>query len=71
MFRNRALQVQMIKNPRGKDDETVEAHTVDLEQVNKIVQEQVMHLAIVVGVVVAGMKLLDTACQIAILRSVR
>lgn len=67
MFKNRALQVRMVKsNPQDSTDATVVTN-LDPEQINKIAKEQVKNVAIAVGVVVAGSKLMNTVSEIAII----
>lgn len=67
MFKNRALQVRMVKsNPQDSTDATV-VHNLDPEQINMIAKEQIKNVAIAVGAVVAGSKFLSTVSEIAII----
>lgn len=73
MFFNRhALQVQMVRNPRRgntTENNTTDKETrpvIDLEKINEIAKEQVTHVAIVGFGLYAAKKVLDTACDVAV-----
>lgn len=69
MFKNRAIQVTMVKTPKNEDaaEPIEERVNVDLEQINKIAKDFVTHTAIVVGAVVVGTTVLNTVSKIAII----
>lgn len=56
MFKNRSLNIQMVKNPKRNDstETTEECNHFDLEMLNGIVKDQVKHsaIAIVSGIAV-------------------
>jgi hypothetical protein len=69
MFKKHALQVKMVKTP--KNDNTVSGTTVghlhiEPEDINKIAKDQIRNLAFVTVASVAAMKVVTTACVIAI-----
>jgi hypothetical protein len=68
MFKNRALEVRMVKStPNGDTPNTNVVSTLTPDQINEILQAQVKNVAIAVGVVVAGAKLLNTVSEIAVI----
>lgn len=69
MFKNRAIQVKMVKTPKNDDAaEPIEERVdVDFELINKIAKDFVTHTAIVVGAVVVGTTVLNTISKIAII----
>lgn len=69
MFKNRAIQVKMVKTSKNEDtSEPIEERVhVDPEQINKIAKDFVTHTAIVVGAVVVGTTVLNTLSKIAII----
>lgn len=70
MFKNRSLQVQMVKTPKQKDStDTHECAHMSLEQINVFAKDQVRNLAVVSAGLYAAKKVLDTTCQIAIIKS--
>lgn len=69
MFRNRALQVKMVKdNKEPSFSSTTTGHWhLEPEQINKIVKDQVKNTVIVVGGALAAKKLLSTICEVAVI----
>lgn len=69
MLGNRALQVQVVKKSNDKNavDVVDAAPLVDPEQIVKIAKDYTTHVAITVGAVIVGNRLLKTACEIAII----
>lgn len=68
MFKNRAMQVQMVKtNKENHTSSHVESHVhVDFEQINKIALSQIKNAAIVGFGGVAALKVVTAVCQIAV-----
>jgi hypothetical protein len=68
MFGNRAVSVQLVKQPKAGKDATTETVTadVDWDKIGKIAQETSQTVAKVAVLAYAAKKLIDTASQIAI-----
>jgi hypothetical protein len=68
MFRlkNRALQVTLVKtdNPADNDVHNVEIPTLDPQEINQILKEQIENLGKTVLVVAAGITALATAREV-------
>jgi hypothetical protein len=69
MFKNRALEVKVVKNPKQDNPEapTKRVQERDLLMYNYIVKDQVKNAAIVVGGAVCAKALLTTLGEIAII----
>ena len=70
MLGNRALQVQVVKKPKGDNNpvEVLDAvQGLDAEQIGRIARNYTTHVAITVGAVIAANRLLKTACDIAVI----
>lgn len=66
-LKNRALQVTMVKtdNPSvDTEDKTFEMPTIDPQEINSILKEQMEHLGKTVLVVAAGITALATAREV-------
>ena len=66
MFKNRAIQMTMVKTPANDTTEATEEYHIDPEQISKIVQENVKYAAIAIGSVILLNRVLSTASQIAV-----
>lgn len=67
MFKNRAIQVQMVKKEDKTATDTDVVPSVDPEQIAKIVQDTATTIIVTVGLVVAANRILNTACKIAVI----
>lgn len=70
MMFNRAMQVQMVKTPRKRkdaSDETPECTHVDIDKINETVVLHVQNIAKIAGKAYVAKRVLDTACQIAVI----
>lgn len=69
MFKDRALQVKMVKTSgqEALTDDIVTHVMPDLEQIDKIAKEQVLHVAVAVGAILAGKIVLTTLSEIALI----
>ena len=63
-----ALQAKLVKlaKPEKTDSTTEEALPANLDEINTIVKEQVLHTAIVVVGGIAATMILNAVCQIAV-----
>jgi len=69
MFKNRALQVRMVKpNDQGGTETTV-IQTIDPEKLNKIIKDQVRNIGLVVGSIMLANKVLDTTSTLIIIKA--
>lgn len=68
MFKNRAMQVQMVKTPKNTTQTgTTESHVeIDFNKISTILKEQTKNIALVAVAAVVILKMTDTACEIAI-----
>lgn len=69
MFKNRALQLSVIKtnnNTIDSDESTTMFAALDPEKINTLVKDQVKHIAIAVVAVMAAATVLNTVSEIAI-----
>jgi hypothetical protein len=68
MFKNKAIQVQLVntKKQEAEAPATVETLTVDPEQIAKIATEYTVKAIGAVGLAFAANRLLSTACEIAV-----
>jgi hypothetical protein len=72
MFKDRAIQVRMVKSvPSGDTTDTTAVQTLSTEQINEIAGEQIRNLAIAVGGVMAASTLLTTVSKIAVINAKR
>lgn len=69
MFGKRALQVQLVKknNSNKTTDTDVEQLHVDAEKIAQIIKDNAKPALITIGIIVAANKILNTACEIAII----
>jgi hypothetical protein len=65
-LKNRALQVTMVRTPDQSSDEdtNVEMSSIDPQEINKILKEQMEHLGKTVLIVAAGLTALATAREV-------
>lgn len=65
-LKNRALQVTMVRTPDQSSDEdtNVEMPSIDPQEINKILKEQMEHLGKTVLIVAAGLTALATAREV-------
>lgn len=66
MLKNKSLQVRMV-NDAKTPGEISERTSLDVEQLNRIVKEQVQNAAIAFGAVMIARKVVDTLGTIAII----
>lgn len=66
MFKNRAVQVKMVNTKKQDAAEKTEP-TFDFEKIAKIVKENAKPVIVTIAAVVAANKVLDTACDIAVI----
>lgn len=60
-FKNRAIQVQMVKTKKKNDPEqTPECNHFDPEKIHMLLKDQVKHLAVTVVAVAAAVTVLST-----------
>lgn len=65
-FKNRAVQVSLVKKSDDHASDTVEVKTVEPEQIAEIAKDFVVKTAIVVGCVLVVSFVLSAACEIAV-----
>lgn len=66
MFKNKAIQVQLVNTKKQEAAEPVEALTVDPEQIAQIAAEYTVKTIGAIGIAFAANRLLSTACEIAV-----
>lgn len=69
MFKNRALQVRMVKPDGQGGTQTTVIQTIDPEKLNQIVKDQVRNIGIVVGAIMLANKVLDTTSTLIIIKA--
>ena len=69
MFGNRAVQVSVVKKAPASDTTDINnvVPSVDPNQINNLLKDYTTHVAVTVGTVIVGNRLLKTACDIAII----
>lgn len=69
MLGNRAVQVSVVKKTSDKNavDATDVVPRVDPDKIHQIMKDYTTHVAVTVGAVVVGNRILKTACDIAII----
>lgn len=72
MFKNRAMQVTMVKTPKETVSSTTTGHWhIEPEQINEIAKDQVRNVASVTVKAVIAYKVLTTACEIAKIAAIK
>jgi len=69
MFKNRSIQVKMIKD---SDQQVTTAHQPKVwtpEKIQSFARDQVKYVALVGGGLYAAKKILDTTCEIALIKA--
>lgn len=73
MFENRSLKVQMVKTPKQPEAAEVREPRVRVDPllINYIAKDQVKHTVTILGAAFAAKKVLDTVCEIAVIKANR
>lgn len=72
MFKNRELRVRLDKTPKQKhntSDDEVTYDTLDPMEIAEIAKDLVTHVAVVIGVTFAAVKVVSAASEIAVKRT--
>lgn len=69
MLRNRAVQVSLVKKDSNQTaiDVMDAVPRVNPDQIHQIMKDYTTHVAVTVGAVIVGNRLLKTACDIALI----
>lgn len=68
MFNNRALSISLVKkSPDTNPDNPTQPAGTDYDEIAQIVMYHANHAAKIVGTLYVGRKLLNTACEIAVI----
>lgn len=71
MFKKHSIQVKVIKDSEQEAAPTRPTAVWTPERITLFAKDQIQYAAIVGGVLYAGKKILDTTCQIALLKATR
>lgn len=67
MFNNRALSIQIVRKPAASNPEPAQHKCVDIDEITQIAMYHAEHAAKIIGALYVGHKLLNTACEIAVI----
>lgn len=67
MFKNRAIQVQMVKKSTDGSNATAQSTSLDLDDLSKVIKDQIQNVAIAVGGVLVANKVLNTVSEITVI----